>query len=286
MSTTNDLHGAAPQIGASPDPELAALEWKAARIDRELQAGADETAPATRSAPAKLPDAAELVAARRDFEDKAGRYTDKHPDVIAARNRLRSAEAAQAAAQAAADQAAGEARSATPATEGKEAALKKQLARLRVQIAARRAARSTAGRAKSRSPSDPPSAQDGQERAVDLEVELRGLLREAADARERQRQLDDKSFKASLTASSSTNDRNIVVSVLDPAFLPTHPSSRPRSTTLAAGLAVALVLALMTALASTCLDDRIHDRADLEGLDILPVVGVVPRANALATKGG
>jgi capsular polysaccharide biosynthesis protein len=77
------------------------------------------------------------------------------------------------------------------------------------------------------------------------------------------------------------NDRNIQVSVLDPAFLPTHPSSRPRSTSLAVGLLVGFVLAFATALVSARLDDRIHDRIDLETLDILPILAVIPSENPI-----
>lgn len=287
--TTSDVHSASATAGTaggsgalSGDPVLAALEWKASRIDRQLKAGAGaavDPAPAPRrAARAKLPDSAELVAARRDLEDKAGRFTDKHPDVVAARNRLRSAEAAQAAAQAAADQAASagdDDTSERPATDANREALTKQLADLRQQIAARRAAGSTTAATGKRG--EPPP-QDTHGAAVDLEVEFRRLQREAADARDRQRQLDDKKFKASINASSVMNDRNIQVSVLDPAFLPTHPSSRPRSIALGIGLLVGFILALGTALLSARLDDRIHDRVDLEALDIMPLLGVIPAA--------
>jgi hypothetical protein len=293
--TTSDVHSApatAPGAGAtSGDAMLAALEWKAARIDRQLKAGAGGAVapppPKPRAAaPTKLPDSAELVAARKDLEDKAGRFTDKHPDVVAARNRLRTAEAAQAAAQVAADQAAAAAAAATdddqpaiPATDANRDALTKQLADLKVQIAARRAGGATVAGSGKRVEAAAPTDNHGA--AVDLEVEFRRLQREATEARDRQRQLDDKKFKASITASSVMNDRNIQVSVLDPAFLPTHPSSRPRSTSLGVGLLIGFILALGTALISARLDDRIHDRIDLEALDIMPILGVIPAPKAL-----
>ena len=299
--TMSDVHSPLPGASApaagvtSGDPMLAALEWKASRIDRQLKAGsgAPEPPPPPKprvAAPTKVPDSAELVAARKDVEDKAGRYTDKHPDVVAARARLRTAETAQAAAQAAADQAAAAAAGADddatpvkPATDANREALTKQFADLRQQIAARRAAGATAGTGK-RVEAPPPSDNHGA--AVDLEVEFRRLQREAAEARDRQRQLDDKKFKASITASSVMNDRNIQVSVLDPAYLPTHPSSRPRSTTLGVGLLIGLILALATALVSARLDDRIHDRIDLEALDIMPILGVIPAPKQLPRKSG
>ncbi len=302
--TTSDVHSplptpSVPAAGVtSGDAMLAALEWKAARIDRQLKAGsgAPEPPPAPKprvAPPTKLADSAELVAARKDVEDKAGRYTDKHPDVVAARARLRTAEAAQAAAQAAADQTAAATAAAAgndddapvkPATDANREALTKQLADLRLQIAARRAGGATAGTSKRVDTAAPPSDNHGA--AVDLEVEFRRLQREAAEARDRQRQLDDKKFKASITASSVMNDRNIQVSVLDPAYLPTHPSSRPRSTTLGVGLLIALILAVVTVLVSARLDDRIHDRIDLEALDIMPILGVIPAPKQLPRKSG
>ncbi|MDB4937774.1 MAG: Lipopolysaccharide biosynthesis chain length determinant protein [Labilithrix sp.] len=296
--TTSDVHSAAPPtfapgVATLGDPMLAALEWKASRIERQLKAGSGKVEPAPpkpRPGSTRLPDSPELVAARRDVEDKAGRFTEKHPDVIAARARLRSAEAAQAAAQAAADQAAAAAANGEdttpvpPATDENREALTKQLADLKAQIAARRASApaSAAGTAKRIEP----SADKQTGTAVDLEVEFRRLQREANDVRERQRQLDDKSFKASIAASSAMNDRNIQVSVLDAAYLPTHPSSLPRSTKLAVGLGIALILAFLTALISARFDDRIHDRGDLELLDVLPVIGIIPRPKALPRKTG
>ncbi|AKU98455.1 Lipopolysaccharide biosynthesis chain length determinant protein [Labilithrix luteola] len=311
--TPSDMHSAEPIVvppGAAittGDPLLAALEWKAARLERQLRtvpvAGQSTAAKPSPPRPAKLPDSAELVAARKDVEDKAGRFTEKHPDVIAARARLRSAEAAQAAAQATADaaaQAAAEAAAEAAAQAAAEAAaqaaaneaapsamdenreeLAAQLATLKAQIAARRTpGGATAGGKQTHAP----APADGHAGAVDLEVEFRRLTREANDVRERQRQLDDKQFKASIAASSLLNERNIQVSVLDPAYLPTHPSSRPRSTGLAVGLLVAFVLALLTALVSARLDDRIHDRIDLEALYVMPVLAVIPRPKMLPRK--
>ncbi len=260
----------------SSDPQLAYLEARASKIERDLAASAGTPRPAT-PPPAPRPESPELQAARRDLADKLAKYTDKHPDVAAARARLRAAEEAEAAAAKAAQ-------AATPPpeeppvqrTEAEREALRQQLAGLQAQIAARRQQLAAAKAAGSAAPA--PTLPPMQEASVTLSVEYRRLAREVADARERQRQLDDKQFKASISASSATNDRNIQVSVLDPAYRPTHAISRPRSILLGIALAVCFVLALLTAVASALFDDRIHGRADLERLDLLPVVGVIPRA--------
>jgi hypothetical protein len=282
------MPGTAPGGGAAlpttSDPVLASLEFRASRIERQLaraQGARVEPAPA----PAKYqppPDSPELVAARRDLADKLSRFTDKHPDVTAARGRLRTAEEAQAASNAAALEAfnaaaAGHAHPDDPAPKNAadEAALRQQLMDLQAQAASRRAAlRGDAG-APVAATTAVGDVVPGS--VVDLELEFRRLEREVIDGRERQRTLDDKLFKASINASSVMSDRNIQVSVLDPAFLPIHPTSKPRSTLLAGLLLVVLLLALGAALISTKLDDRIYDQIDLERLDILPIVGVIPR---------
>lgn len=282
---------AAPTEGLS----LAALEQRAARIERELV-----TAPAPRAvtaaaprAPEPQPDSPDVLAARRDLTDKLTRYTDRHPDVLGARARLQAAEAAQAAQAARAVERTGnDAPGAPPdalgAARDDREALRAQLVALQVQIAARRArAAGSATPAAETSAQDPPApaaqppavlpASGGSSGSVDVEVAFRRLQREVNDTRERQRQLDDTQFKVSITASSVMNDRNVQVSVLDPAYRPTHPISRPRSVLLGAALLLCLVLAMLTAIASAWLDDRIHDRAALEHLDMVPLLAVIPR---------
>lgn len=267
---------------ATADPILASLESRAARIDRQLKA-ANQPAPPPKPPPTFTPppDSAELVAARRDLLEKSARYTDKHPDVIAARARLRAAEAQQAATNQAALEAFRAQNQAAqdpppPQNAADEAALRKELSEVHAQIAARRAALAGArGDAGAASPTGTVVAAGPD---VALEVDFRRLTREVNEGRERQRQLDEKLFKASITVSSVMNDRNIQVSVLDPAYLPSTPVSKSRTMLLAGLLALSFVLAFALAIVSVILDDRIYDRFDLERIDVLPVIGVIPRA--------
>ena len=279
----------APAAPTGPsDPLLASLEARASRIDRQLAkaAGKPEAPPPPPPKPVfqPLPDSPELVSARKNLMETQARYTDKHPDVIAARSRLKAAEDAQTvtnaqaldafnAAQAAAQKTAPD--EPAPKNAADEAALRQQLADLQAQIAQRRTQLgSMAGAAGS---AGAPII-DAQGSAVALEVEFRRLEREVNEGRERQHQLEDKLFKASITASSVMSDRNIQVSVLDPAYLPMHPTSKSRSLMLATFLAILGALAVGIVIVSTKLDDRIYDRVDLERLDILPIIGVIPRA--------
>jgi uncharacterized protein involved in exopolysaccharide biosynthesis len=247
---------------ATKDPVLYGLEQEAASIERQLR-GSKGSAPAS-PAPAAPVENAEVAAARKDLADKLAVNTDKHPDVAAARARLRAAEAAAA-------------KTAPPPPQVVEEkgvdrdSLEQRLVGLRRLISARRSgAASAVGSATPHLDTRGPAA-------VALEVEFRRLQREVEDLRERQRQLDDKQFKASITASSVMSDRNIQVSILDPAYLPAHPISKARSVTLATFLLAGLVLAVLVALISARLDDRIYERADLDLLELLPVVGVIPK---------
>lgn len=277
-----------PATPLSPDEAaLAALELRASRIDAQLRNAGRAPAPGT-TAPRPAPtvaDSPEVIAARRDLADKLARFTDKHPDVLAARARLRAAEAAQAAAPPPAPTPGHEPAPAPtetkPLTEDEKETLRQQLATLNAQIASRRAALRTGAPAGAGAAGPPDAATPA---AVALEVEFRRLTREVGEARERQHQLEDKSFKASISASSAMNDRNIQVSILDPAYRPTHAISKPRSTLLGAALAICFALALMTMIISARLDDRIRERADLEHLDILPVLGVIPRATSASSQ--
>jgi hypothetical protein len=283
VTTSTAAGTTAPRFG---DPVLGSLEARAARIERQLRA-----ATSTPDAPAPKaekfqppPDSAELVAARRDLADKAARFTDVHPDVVAAKNRVKSAEQAQAATNEAAA-AAFAAKQAVrddpppPKNATDEAALRKELTELHQQIAARRAVLAKgpgAGKAPAANSAAVAVAPvvDGP---VEIELEFRRLQREVTEGRDRQEKLNEKLFRASIAASSVMNDRNIQVSILDPAYLPVRPVSKPRTLLLGGLLIAAFLLAVATAVVSAALDDRIYDRRDLERFDVLPILGVIPK---------
>ena len=256
------------------DPVLFQMEAEAANIQRQLRAAKEGGSPVTPTAPPRE-ESQEVKDARKDLEEKQRQFTDQHPDVVSAKRRL-------AAALAADSKRAPPSPSPAPAparmSEGEREQLEARLRDLRTAIAKHRAGHPT---------TPPPPVSAGgtapvvtappTPTAVSLEVEFRRLLREVESLKQNQGQLDDKLFKAGLTAGASVNDRNIQVKILDQAYLPVHPSSKPRSTMLAMYLVAAFVLAALIALVSARLDDRIHAKNDLETLDILPFVGVIPR---------
>lgn len=236
------------------DPVLFAMEAENRQISAQLAAGAGKP----------HEESEETKAARRELAEKKQQVTEQHPDMIAAKRRLQAAQDADA--KRGAQGAAG-----LSPTE-REALLARQ-AILRRSIAAHRAGdKSVVAPVASNTTTSPSS--------VALEVEFRRLQRETENLKEAQKLLDDKLFKAGLTESADTSNRNIQVKVLDPAYLPVHPSGKPRSIMLAMYIAGALIAAIFAALVSARLDDRIYARADLDSLRICSVVGVIPRSRA------
>lgn len=247
-------------VGAIPtappgtkDPVLFAMEAEYRQISAQLAAG-----------PGKgHEESEETKAARKDLAETKSRVTDQHPDMIAAKRRLQAAQDADA--KRAATGASGLSPTERDALLARQAVLKRS-------IAAHRSGDTRAVAPLTSAPTGPTS--------VSLEVEFRRLQRETENLKEAQKLLDDKLFKAGLTEGASTSNRNIQVKILDPAFLPVHPSGKPRSALFAMYMAGALIAAIFAALVSARLDDRIYARTDLDSLRICSVVGVIPRSRA------
>jgi uncharacterized protein involved in exopolysaccharide biosynthesis len=261
------------------DPLLLALEIRASKLERQLNF--DAGAPAPPPKPFKPPpDSAELQAARRDLADKEARFTEKHPDVVAARNRVKAAEDAQAKvnAAAAAEYAAQNVEVPPPPhlSPEVEEGMRKDLASLQTQIATRRAQLTSSSRtvdAGTTSKAIDPATTD----PVALAVEFKRLSREVEDMRDQQQKLDQRLFRAQIAASSVQDDRNTQVSILDPPYLPVRPVSKSRTNLLAGLLALSLFLGIGLPIVSALLDDRIFDRRDIERLNQLPVIAVIPK---------
>ena len=252
------------------DPVLFQLQAEADRLERQIRVSKGLPV----SAPRRNDESPELQAARKDLADKSASFTDKHPDVVAARQRVAALEAAQRT-KPAEDPVA-------PASDFDRAAAEARLGSLRTQIQQRRVASGSLPAPKlsaSAQAAANAAAADAGAQGVANEVEFRRLQRELEDLRDHQKQLDERLFQASISANASNSDKNIQVTILDPAYKPAHPTGRGRGVGLAMFLAAAMALAVLTALISTRLDDRIYERRELEMLDVLPVVGAIPRAS-------
>ena len=264
-----------PSPSKSSDPELLALEREAGRIQERLGVPSvkkkrDDGPVDPKLSAEKLAAEADLAAMQRELNDKLNQFTEQHPDVRAAKSRLKNAQDRLRRAEAALAPAAPAAEVETEGTIDR-VALENELRRINDEIASRK-------RRKREEPSAAPSTSSAAW-IVALETDWTRLNREVAESREKQQQLQDKQFKASMLESAVAAGRNTQMTIVDQAYKPTHPAKPGRFTIVAVGCVVALMLALGLALMLAFFDDRIYDRTDLEALGAsgLRLLGVVPR---------
>jgi uncharacterized protein involved in exopolysaccharide biosynthesis len=269
---------AAQNKSAPRDPMLASLEREAQRLQERLGM---PTAKKKTSEPtgdptlvqAKNEADAELRAAQKELQEKTAQFTDEHPDVRAARTRLKLAQDKLKKAQ---DALAANISTLQQKTSSKEeeegtidrGALENELHRINEEIAVYKA--------KHRSEAAP---NGGGNWVVALETEWTRLNREVVDAREQFQSLQDKQFKAAMVENAATSGRTAQMDIVDAAYLPMHAAKPGRSTIAGIGMAISIMLSLMLAIALALVDDRLYDRVDIERLEMLPLIGVVPRAH-------
>jgi len=267
-----------PRAGRSTsgDATLLALERQAARIRAQLKGGGQApppspTAPASDSEMDSMTRAAsdEVREAKRQLEQRQAQFTDLHPDVKAARQRLADAQArlrrlkqmGRPVVQAVAPAAGGS---------NNEEALNAALAKVTHQIEARRRRSGAEKEAESEKAADD---------VVSLEVEWTRLNRVVSEARSRVLSLEGRQFRASL-ASNSEQSQASQMQIIDPAFLPTQPSGRGRGAMVMMGFGAAVLLASLVMLGLAFVDDRIYDRSDIQRLGTAPLLIVLPRIKA------
>jgi len=250
----------------STDPAVQALERHAVRL--KARADAPPNAPVgpevDPAAAAALANAErERTAAQRDLQDKLARYTEQHPDVKTAERRLAAAQAAVARAKAAIPKAV-----APPTSDKERKELKKQYSSLRAAISRAKKAKDDSSRE---------AAAGRSERIVELETSWAGLTRTAAEARERNQQIQSRLRSATMFAEAMSSDRGSTMEIIDPAYKPKRPTKRGKKRTGAAGAAVVLLLGGLLMLGLALLDDRVYDETDLRRLNLGPLVHVTPK---------
>jgi uncharacterized protein involved in exopolysaccharide biosynthesis len=213
----------------------------------------------------------DVAAAKRDLGEKSARFTEQHPDVRAAAERLANAEAALKRAEDAITAAA------------KEAATSKG-SPLDDPYGSPAPAPLAAAPAPAPAPSDgaePKAAgapgPDQDDKVVNLEMEWAKLGRAHGLAKTRQADLENKLYRAEMMRNTAESGHGMRIAVLDPAFRPSAPCNLPNRTVVALGFAVSAFLGvLFAALRGLFLDDRLFAAVEVEALSV-PVLGVVPR---------
>jgi capsular polysaccharide biosynthesis protein len=276
------------QPNAPMDPQLAALYRQKSRIEAEIKAGAAGSGGAAIQAPpnetvASLTkardDAARRAAgAQADLADKRTHYTEQHPDVVAAR-----AMADQAAhtlhvteAQLESAKAGG---APTPVdTSGASPELQKKLTEVGQEIGLRHAdvLRRGAGPVNA---TDPKPAETTNP-LVALETDWARLLRATSDAKAAHDEIQRGAERAKLHASAAEATSGDQMEVIDPAYKPTRPARGGRTNAALIGAAIALIVSVGYAFLRVLLNDTIIDAADIEALQLIPVLGIMPRLPA------
>jgi len=254
---------------------LVTLERQRARIQATLDAppgAAIPSAPAPRTperiaAEAAVQDAQrEVAAARRELEEALTKFTDIHPSVHKARDRV------EAATQRLRQREAAVPPDVEPVvrinTEEDRAKLQRELQQIEAQIAAEQS--------KTGKPVDN-TASDSTSWVVRLESEHSELRRAVSEQRERVQSLADSAFRAQMDANEKLAEQGGRLAVIDPAFKPAQPSGPGKTIFLAAGMILFLTLGLSLAVGLAVIDDRLYRRADLERLGVT-VLAVIPPA--------
>lgn len=210
----------------------------------------------------------ELAAAQRELDDALSKFTDKHPTVIKAQDRVSSARQKLAHAQAAVppDQ---EVVVAPASAEDREK-LKKQLAQIEAEI----------NQIQTNQGKVTPTVDTTTKGVVELETQFAELRRQQAEARERVGTLADSVFRAQIDANQKAAETGGRLTVIDPAFKPMRPTGTAKKVFLLAGLVLFLGLGGAIALGLAFVDDRLYRRADIDALGI-PVLATIPLARGV-----
>jgi capsular polysaccharide biosynthesis protein len=272
-------------IVLSADPALNALLRQRQRIESQLKAIQGGGA-----APATVPPELEARRARASGERdtaqnmvneanaelgrlRASGISDEHPDMRAAKAKVTAAKNQLGAAEAKIrdiDQEiklAQQSSTVAPTAENIDK-LKKELAAVDAQIAAARGVKHTG---------DAGGKIEEPTGIVGLETSFQKLLRRSQEARTQLNELKEQVNKARLELASEQAKSSDSLDIAEAAFLPTKPSKGGKSKTAMTGGGVALVLAVLYALGRVAFSDRIIDAGDIEAMQIIPVLGVLPK---------
>ena len=192
-----------------------------------------------------------IAAAEAAYTAARSMYSDNHPDVIAARERLKAV------------------RAATPQGDnGEGSAVQEQIRANNEAIGALRAQRDAAlARAN--------ASLAGQSRAPAILEQASQLEDRASALREQYKKVSDDLLKAQNSARMAGEQRAERLSLVEPANLPDHPHWPNRPLLIGAGALLGAVLGLLLALIIELLRRPLRSPVQIEGLGV-PVVGIVP----------
>jgi uncharacterized protein involved in exopolysaccharide biosynthesis len=261
------------------NPRLLALERQRQRIQIRLDAPPDAPPVRIQAPPSQeriLAEAAvseaqrELSAANRELESAMTKYTELHPTVKAAKERVTQAQQRLRHAQAAVP--AEIETIVAPATAEDRVKLQRELQKLDQQITElQRGGKSDA------------VVDTTTKRVVELETRHAELRRRVTEQREQVNALAAGVFRAQIDASQKLAEAGSRLEIVDPAFRPVRPSGPGKTIFLMAGMALFLSLGVGLAIGLAVIDDRLYRREDVDQLGIA-VLGVIPPATVVKRR--
>ncbi|MDB4958392.1 MAG: lipopolysaccharide biosynthesis protein [Myxococcales bacterium] len=264
---------------ATGNTRLDVLDRQRARLQARLDAPPDAppirvSAPPTPekiAAEAAVQDAQrEVVSAQRELEDALSKYTEKHPSVIKAQERVAFAKQHLREAKAAVPP--DTEMAVAPATPADRTKIQKDLAVIQSQIADEQ----------KRSGSNQTTADQSAQWVVKLETQYTELRRGVTEQRETVESLADSVRRAQIDASAKAAEGGGGrLTVINPAEKPAHPTGPGKTVFLLAGMVLFLTLGGTLAIGLAVIDDRLYRRADIDQLGIA-VLAVIPPARIRA----
>jgi uncharacterized protein involved in exopolysaccharide biosynthesis len=287
----NELAGA-----RSGNPRVLALERQRARIKARLDAPpgltpvvvrTPRTASPARQAALQVVEEAQraLREAERGLDAATARgYTEKHPNMVKAREAVADAkDRVKRAQDAVPDDPDDDPIPLAPTTEADRQKLQKQLAQVEQELAAERK--------RDTKTETPTTADDPVAAVVNLEADFASLQDAVDEQRERVQSLADAVFRAQIDASQQLAEQGAHLAVVSPAFRPIKPFGSGKKILVLAGVALFATLGLALALGLAIIDDRLYRRQEVEELGLGAVLAVIPamekakKAKLKLTKG-
>jgi uncharacterized protein involved in exopolysaccharide biosynthesis len=216
----------------------------------------------------------ECANAQSALDETKLRFTDRHPDVKAAEQRLELAlrRLDQAQAELAAAMGAPAPLEDQPPTAASRADIEAQVRALARDIA--EAKREAASEREASAAAEPTETENW---VVKLETQWAQLFRAVQEMRERYDAIDSKAFTAEIVAASEAAGGS-KLTIVDPAYLPTQPAGASRSILVLAGMVVFSGLGAAVALGLAVIDDRIISPYDIDKLAVADFLVAIPRA--------
>ncbi len=274
-----------PGAGVTSDPQINALLRQKARINQQLQSmqsGGNGPGPIPPELEARRTRAiAERDAAQNAFNEanselgrvKAAGATPANPDYRAAEARVTAAKNQLDPKEAKVREIEQEIRLAqqqsnVPATKENIDKLKAELAMVDAQIA------------KLSKGSTAPLASGGTAEPVGvvaLETTFQRLFRKTQETRTSLNEFREQVNKARLELASEQAKSSDTVDIAEPAYLPTTPAKGGKTKVAITGGVLTLIISLLYALGRVVFSDRIIDSGDVQALQLIPVLGVLPK---------